>query len=270
MEAILLPSKIEFIPGKTSREATLVVEPCVHGYGTTIGNALRRVMLSSLPGAAVTAVKIKGAGHEFSSIPGVKEDVLELVLNLKLLRLRMYGEGPVRLMLSVKGDRVVTAKDIEATSDVEVCNPDLHIATLTDKKAELEMEIFVELGRGYVPVEERVVEKNELGMIAIDALYSPVRDVGIHVENVRVGQITNFDKLLMNIETDGTITPEEAVQQSIRILLDHFMLFLPAVAEAPVLNPEAEPAPIVSSEDEVASDSALVSDDKPKKAKKKK
>ena len=269
MEAILLPSKIEFIPGKTKREATLVVEPCVHGYGTTIGNALRRVMLSSLPGAAVTAVKIKGAGHEFSSIPGVKEDVLELVLNLKLLRLRVYGDGPVRLMLSTKGNREVTAKDIEVTSDIEVCNPDLHIATLTDKKAELEMEIFVEVGRGYVPVEERVTEKNELGMIAIDALYSPVRDVGIHVENVRVGQITNFDKLLMNIETDGTITPEEAVHQSIRILLDHFTLFLPTApdASAPVLNADAETAPMVTastSEDEISADA------KSKKAKKKK
>lgn len=224
MEEILLPSKIELIPGENDRKATLVVEPCWHGYGTTLGNAIRRVMLSSLPGAAVTAVKIKGATHEFSAIPGVQEDVLELILNLKQLRFRMFSDEPVRLVLKAKGEKEVTAADIEADSNVEVANPDQHIATLTDKKADFEMEIFVGRGRGYVTVESRAKEKLELGMIAIDAIYSPVREVGYKVENTRVGQITNFDKLLMNIETDGTISPKEAVDQSLKILLDHFQL----------------------------------------------
>ena len=244
MEEILLPSKIEIVPGKDERNATLVVEPCWHGYGTTLGNALRRVMLSSLPGAAVTAVKIKGASHEFTAIPGVQEDILELTLNLKSLRMRLFTDEPVRLTLSVKGEKEVTAADIKAPSDVEIVNPDLHIATLTDKKAELELEIFVGKGRGYVPVEERAKEKPELGMIAIDAIYSPVREIGYKVENVRVGQITNFDKLVMSIETDGTITPKDAVDQSLRILLDHFQLMLGGRAEdaAPEEAPAAEEA----------------------------
>lgn len=225
MEDILLPSKIEITPGESARTATLTVEPCFHGYGTTLGNALRRVMLSSLPGAAVTAAKIKGAQHEFAAMDGVKEDVLEVMLNLKALRMRVFTDEPVRLMLRAKGDRAVTAADIEKTSDVEIVNPDLHIATLTDKKAELEMEIFVSKGRGYMAVEERAKEKLELGMIAADAVFSPIRDVGYKVENVRVGQITNYDKLVMMIETDGTIAPEDAVDQSVKILLDHFALF---------------------------------------------
>ena len=264
MEDILLPSKIELTPGEDASKATLTIEPCFHGYGTTLGNALRRVMLSSLPGAAVTAVKIKGVTHEFAAIPGVKEDVLEVLLNLKSLRMRMFSDELVRLHLSVKGDKAVTAADIETTSDVEIANPDLHIATLTDKKAELEMEIFVGKGRGYVPVEERSKEKNELGMIAIDSVFSPVRDVGYRIDNVRVGQITNFDKLVMTIETDGTITPETAVDQSVKILLDHFSLVMhrgvmptaseesaAAANDAPsVQDEDAEPAPSVDATDE--------------------
>ena len=249
MEEILLPSKIELIPGEDERKATLVVEPCWHGYGTTLGNALRRVMLSSLPGAAVTAVKIKGASHEFTAIPGVQEDILELTLNLKSLRMRLFTDEPVRLTLSVKGEKEVTAADIKAPSDVEIVNPDLHIATLTDKKAELELEIFVGKGRGYVPVEERAKEKPELGMIAIDAVYSPVREIGYKVENVRVGQITNFDKLVMSIETDGTITPKDAVDQSLRILLDHFQLMLGG-------RSEGEEAPAAEAAEEATEEAA--------------
>lgn len=232
MEEILLPSKIELTPGETDRQATLTVEPCYHGYGTTLGNALRRVLLSSLPGAAVTAVKIKGATHEFAALEGVKEDVLELILNLKEVRMRVHTDEPVRLTLKVKGDKKVTAADIEANADVEIVNPDQHIATLTDKKSELEMEIFVGRGRGYVPVEERGEEKLELGTIAIDAVYTPMREVGYRVENARVGDITNYDKLIMNIETDGTITPKEAVDRSVRILLDHFELLTDREAAA--------------------------------------
>lgn len=269
MEDILLPSKIELTPGADDRTATLVVEPCFHGYGTTIGNALRRVMLSSLPGAAVTAVKISGADHEFSGVPGVKEDVLELVLNLKALRMRVFTDEPVRLTLRSKGDGVVTAADIEKTSDVEIVNPDLHIATITDKKAVLEMEIFVSKGRGYLPVEERSKEKLELGVLAVDAVFSPVRDVGYRVENVRVGQITNFDKLIMTIETDGSITPDAAVDQSVKILLDHFALFAGRFGTATTEVSGAESAEAEEASAEAASEGG--GEEKPaKKTKKKK
>ncbi len=289
MEELLLPSKIEMIPGKTERHATFVMEPCVHGYGTTIGNALRRVLLSSLPGAAVTAVKIKGVTHEFSSLAGVKEDTLEIILNLKALRLRLFTDEPVRLSLTANGENEVTAADIEKNSDVEIINPDLHIATLTDKNAELEMEIFVSKGRGYLPTEERGKEKAELGVIAIDSVFSPVREVGFRVENVRVGQITNFDKLVMDIETDGTITPAEALDMSAKILIDHFTLILnrgaaapaaeeavPAAEEAVPAEPEAAPevkeeaVEEAESEEKPKKKKKAESEEKPKKASKKK
>ncbi|OIO51548.1 DNA-directed RNA polymerase subunit alpha [Candidatus Uhrbacteria bacterium CG_4_10_14_0_8_um_filter_58_22] len=267
MEEILLPSKIELIPGEDERTATLVVEPCYHGYGTTLGNTLRRVLLSSLPGAAVTAVKISGAQHEFAGLNGIKEDILEIVLNLKELRMHVFADAPVRLRLSAKGEKEVTAADIEANSDVEIANPELHIATLTDKKSEVEMEIIVERGRGYVTVEEKADEKQELGTIAVDAVFSPVREVGYRVENVRVGDVTNYDRLTMSIETDGTITPQEAVDQSVRILLDYFSL----------LTGQSESSDKESSEDETGeteSETAIEVDDdvieeKPKKGKKK-
>jgi DNA-directed RNA polymerase subunit alpha len=266
MEELLLPSKIEVVPSEDNpNRATLVVEPCYFGYGMTLGNTLRRVMLSSLPGAAVVAVKIDGAPHEFSTLAGVKEDVLELVLNLKSLRMRMWNDEVVRLKLSVKGAKEVTAADISATSDVEIMNKDLHLATLTTKDAKLEMEIFVGRGRGYNPVEERGEERPELGLIAVDAMYSPVKEVGYKRENCRVGKITNYDKLVMDVETDGTITPEEAVDQSVKILLDHFTLLLNrgvmpegGLLEAPTtMLAEAEEAPVAVAEEE-----------KPKKAKK--
>lgn len=233
MEDILLPSKIEIIPGERDNESVLVMEPFFHGYGHTVGNALRRVLLSSLQGAAVTAVKIKGGSHEFQALPNVKEDVLEIILNLKQLRLKVFSDEPVKLTLHAKGDRKVTGKDIAPNSDVVVANPGLHIATLTDKSAELEMEITVAKGRGYVPTEERGKDRGELGTIAIDALYSPIRSVGYRVEDVRVGQITNFDKLTLTIETDGTVDADEAVRSSAKILIDHFALLAGVNAEAP-------------------------------------
>ena len=238
MEDILLPSKIDLTPGKDEHSATLVVEPCYYGYGTTLGNALRRVLLSSLPGAAVTAVKIDGASHEFAGLENVKEDILEVILNLKELRMKVHSDEPVRLSLNTKGEKKVTAADIDANADVEIANPDLVIATLTDKKAELNMEIIVEKGRGYVPVEEREDEKPELGTIAVDAVFSPVREVGYKVENARVGDVTNYDKLVMDIETDGTITPKEAVDQSVKVLLDYFSLL--SDQEAPAEKTEEE------------------------------
>lgn len=267
MEDILLPSTIEFIPGENENGATLVISPCFQGYGTTLGNALRRVLLSSLPGAAVTALKIKGVNHEFAPIPGVKEDGLEIVLNLKQLRLRKFGDEPVRLTLKKKGEGEVTAADIETTSDVEIVNKDLHIATITDKKAVFEMEIVVGNGRGYDTVEEREEEVKEIGLIGIDAVYTPVHEVGYSVENIRVGDITNFDKLVMKIETDGTITPEEAVDQSVRILLDHFSL-IQSRGELPA---DDEAVPEVADEEESAeeADEEEVSDEKEGKKSKK-
>ncbi len=222
MENILLPSSIRFEPGTRPNEGVMIVEPCFHGYGTTLGNALRRVLLSSLPGAAITAVKVKGVTHEFQAIEHVKEDVLEIILNLKTLRLKLFSDEPVKLTLKASGVKVVTAKDIEGNSDVEIVNPSLKIATLTDPKASVEMELTVARGRGYRPTEERMKEIHDLGTIAIDSLFSPVRNVGYRVENTRVGEITNYDKLIMSIETDGTITPEEAVRESAKILINHF------------------------------------------------
>jgi DNA-directed RNA polymerase subunit alpha len=230
MESILLPSKIQFNKGENANEAVLELEPCYHGYGVTIGNALRRVLLSSLPGAAITSVKFDGTTHEFSAIPNVTEDVLEIILNLKQVRMRVFSDEPVKLTLEMTGEGEVTAGDIQKNADVEVVNPKQHIATLTDKKANFKMELIVERGRGYLVTEEREKSKMELGMIAIDAIFTPVKNVAINVENVRVGQITNFDKLLLTVETDGTITPEEAVTESAKILINHLNLLVGEVA----------------------------------------
>ncbi|HWQ99414.1 MAG TPA: DNA-directed RNA polymerase subunit alpha [Candidatus Methylomirabilis sp.] len=232
MESLLLPSKIRFAKGERSNEGILTVEPCSPGYGTTVGNALRRVLLSSLPGAAVTSVKIKGVDHEFSTIPHVKEDVLELILNLKALRMKLHSDEPVKLFLSVKGEKAVTAEDFEKDAQVEIVNTDLVIATLTDKRATLEMEVTIGPGRGYRSTEERVKEKLELGNIAIDALYSPVLNVSYKVEATRVGEKTDFDKLILRVETDGSIDAREAVRQAVSILLDHFNLLTTVEDEA--------------------------------------
>ncbi len=222
MELFLLPSKINYKKGENPNQATLVMEPLYFGYATTIGNALRRVLLSSLPGAAVTAVKIKGVDQEFSAINNVKEDALNIILNLKNLRVRVHADEPVKLKLSASGEKTVTAADIEKNSDVEIINTDLEIATLTDKKATLEMEITVEKGRGYLPVEERDKDNVEIGTMLVDAIFSPVKSVGYKVENTRVGDVTDYDRLLLNIETDGSISPEEAVNTASKILIDHF------------------------------------------------
>ncbi len=222
MENILLPSKMTFSEGETVNESTIVIEPLHHGYGTTIGNALRRVLLSSLEGAAVTAVKIKGAQHEFATIEGVKEDALEIILNLKKLRLKSHSSEPVVLKLDVSGKAgAVKAEAISANADIEIANPELVIATRTSDAA-LSMEITVEKGRGFLPTEERDEVATDLGKIAIDALFSPVVNVSLAVENTRVGEVTNYDKLIMKVKTDGTLTPQEAVQQATKMVLNHF------------------------------------------------
>ncbi len=222
MESIFLPSKMYFTAGANPQnEALLTIEPLHHGYGTTIGNALRRVLLSSLPGAAVTGMKIKGVQHEFSAVNGVKEDVLDIMLNLKKLRLKVHSDEPVTLKLNAKKEGQVTAAQIEPNADVEIMNSDLVIATITDKNAGFEMDIVVSRGRGYLPTEEREEAPTDIGLIAIDAMFSPVRSVGLKVENTRVGEITNYDKLLMTIVTDGTVTPQEAVEQATKVLMNH-------------------------------------------------
>jgi len=198
------------------------IEGLFPGYGITLGNALRRVILSSLSGAAVTGVKIKRATHEFSAVPGVLEDMIDIILNLKQLRLKVHGEESQRLTISVKGEREVTAKDIDSPSQVEIINKDLHIATLTEKKAELEMEIDVENGLGYVPAETRKKEKLEIGMIAIDSIFTPIKKISYDVMKMRVGERTDYNKLRFHIETDGTVAPEEAFEEGVRILLEQF------------------------------------------------
>jgi DNA-directed RNA polymerase subunit alpha len=221
LEPLLLPNKIQFMRGDRPHEGVLVVEPCAQGYGTTLGNALRRVLLSSLSGAAVIAVRIKGVDHEFSTASHVKEDILEIILNLKLLRAKVFSDEPVKLSLSVKGERAVVASDFSKDALVEIVNPDLHIATLTDSSASFDMEVWIGKGRGYRPTEERVKEKLELGTIAVDALYSPIVNVSYKVEATRVGDKTDYDKLVLKVETDGTLDPVDAVNQAVGILNDY-------------------------------------------------
>ncbi len=234
MPNIPLPTNISWQETGPS-EAEFQVGPCWKGYGTTLGNALRRVLLSSLEGAAVTAVKIKGVDHEFSTIDGVLEDVVQIILNLKALRLKVHTDEPVKLQLKVKGKvGPVTAADIAKNADVEIIDKDFVIANLTDKKAELDMEMTVEKGLGFVPVEARKNKDNEVGVLAIDATFTPVKNVGMEVEPARVGQDINYDLLKLKVETDGTITPQEAVNKAIQILLDHFNLLLEKSAAAEV------------------------------------
>ncbi len=267
MENILLPSKIE-IKKQKDNSAEVVIEPLYMGYGTTLGNALRRVLLSSLPGAAVTAFKIKGVSHEFSTAPHIKEDVVEILLNLKKIRLKIFEESeePIRLTLKVKGEKEVTAGDIVKVSNVEIANPDLHIATLTNKTAELDMEIFVAKGRGYVTTESRDTKDLEIGTIAIDSIFNPVKAVGFKVENTRVGQITNYDKLTLNIETDGILTPEEALKQALKILINHFRLIMGEEAE-PEKEEEVEVEKEVKEKPKKKSASAKSTADKEEKKK---
>ena len=231
MESLPLPSKIEVEKGRNEHEAIISIQPCHPGYATTLGNALRRVILSSLPGAAVTAIKIKGVAHEFSAVDHVMEDMVQVALNLKQLRLKVHSAEPVRLELKAKGEKKVTGKDIKPTADVEIVNPEQVIATLTDKDAEIEMELLVSQGRGYIPTELQEKENLEVGMIPIDAIFTPARNVGFKVENVRVGQMTNYEKLILTIETDGNLSPQEALHQATQILMDHFNFIAGASAE---------------------------------------
>ena len=202
-----------------------VVEPLERGYGTTLGNSLRRILLSSLPGVAVTSVKIDGILHEFSTIPGVKEDVTEIILNLKKLAIKLNGENTKRVLINAIGPKEVTAADILGDSDVEIFNPELHIATL-EENATLIMEINMARGRGYVPAEMNKDENTPISVIPTDSIYTPVRKVNFTVENTRVGQVTDYDKLILEIWTDGSITPSEGVSIGSKIMQEHLNLFV--------------------------------------------
>ena len=202
-----------------------VVEPLERGYGTTLGNSLRRILLSSLPGAAVTSVKIDGILHEFSTVPGVKEDVTEIILNLKKLSLRLSDDTPKRAIINAVGPKEVTAADIIVNTDVEIFNPELHIATL-DENASLVMEINLATGRGYTPADQNKSESMPIGVIPVDSIFTPARKVNFTVQNTRVGQITDYDRLILEIWTDGSITPEESVSIGAKIMQEHLKLFI--------------------------------------------
>ena len=225
-QELIKPSKLEIIPGADpSRFARIVAEPLERGFGVTLGNALRRVLLSSLQGAACTAIQIDGVLHEFSSIPGVSEDVTDIVLNVKSLALRMHGDGPKRMYLEGSGPGEITAGMIEAGHDIEIVEPDIAICTLDDG-AKISMELTVDSGKGYVPATQNRAADAPIGLVPVDAVFSPVRKVAFQVENTRVGQITDYDKLSLDIETNGVITPEDAVALAARILQDQLQLFI--------------------------------------------
>jgi DNA-directed RNA polymerase subunit alpha len=205
----------------SATSATFSVEPLHSGYGMTLGNSLRRVLLSSIAGAAVTAFKIEGVTHEFTDVKGVKEDIVDIMLNLKGIRFRVYGQEPQTLRIVKSGKGLVTAKDIETNADVEIVNPEHVLATIDDAKGKLVIDLAVEIGRGYRTIEEGTAKKAS-DMIAIDAIFSPVLRVRYKVENTRVGQVTDLDKLLITIDTDGTITPRDAFEESAAILVNQY------------------------------------------------
>lgn len=225
-QGLVLPQRLEIDNSSlTDQYGRFIAEPFEKGYGHTIGNSLRRILLSSLEGAAVTAVRIKGALHEFTSIKGVREDAIHIILNLKKLRLKLYSQGPETLRLKIRRQGEIYAKDIEANNQVEILTPDLVIATLDDG-VELEIEMEVSKGRGYIPAERLKKEGQPLGTIPVDALFSPVSKVHYEVENARVGQMTDYDKLIVEIWTDGSVTPGDALAYSAKILKDSLTTFI--------------------------------------------
>ena len=225
-QELIRPNKLEVTAGDDNRRvATLVAEPLERGFGLTLGNALRRVLLSSLQGAAITSVHIDGVLHEFSSIPGVREDVTDIIMNIKDIAIKMQAEGPKRVVLKKQGPGVVTAGDIAVTGDIQILNPELVICHLDDG-AEIRMEFTVNNGKGYVAAEHNRAEDSPIGLIPVDSLFSPVKKVSYRVENTREGQKLDYDKLTMTVETNGSITPEDAVAFSARILQDQLNIFV--------------------------------------------
>jgi DNA-directed RNA polymerase subunit alpha len=225
-QELIKPNKLDINPGvDPGRQATIVAEPLERGFGLTLGNALRRILLSSLQGAAVTSIQVDGVLHEFSSIPGVREDVTDIVLNIKSMGLRMQAQGPKRMTLKADGPCIVTAGMIDTGADIEVMDPDLVLCHL-DRDGKLNMELTVESGKGYVPASQHRAEDSPIGLIPIDAVYSPVRKVAYKVDNTRVGQVTDHDKLSLVVTTNGAVTPEDAVALAARILQDQLQLFI--------------------------------------------
>lgn len=214
-----------------------IIGPLEGGYGVTLGNALRRVLLSSLPGAAVTSVRILDVPHEFTTVPHVREDVVQVILQVKKLRLKMYGDGPMRMALETRGEGIVTAGDVNAPPEIEILNPDLYLFSTDSGQARVEIEFTVDWGRGYSPAEER--GRMSVGELPVDAIFSPIRRVAFDVERARVGQMTNYDRLTMEIWTDGRTTPMEALKEAARILVTHFRL-VAGITEEEALEPEEE------------------------------
>lgn len=242
---------------ETDRSASYVIEPLSPGYGVTVGNSLRRVLFSSLEGSAISAVRIEGATHEFTTLPGMVEDIVAFILNVKTLRVKLLGEEPVTLKLEAKGPGEVRASQITNHPQVQVVDPDHYLATL-EKGGKLSVELLVEHGRGYVPTEQKQHDQMPLGTISIDSIYTPVKKVHYEVENTRVGGMTNFDKLVLDIATDGTVHPREALAQAARILVEHFTVIqgleLPTSAPAKKGSKRKPPVPKTG---EVAADSEL-------------
>ncbi len=232
MKKIANPKKISYQASSDPNQGVVTIEPLFPGYGMTLGNSLRRVLLSSLPGAAVTSVKIKGASHEFMTLAHIQEDVLEILLNFKELRMKIFSdeEEDIRLELKVSGKKTVTAADIKKDSRLEIKNPKLVLAKITDPKGSLEVEIIVNSGRGY-KIAEGNNENKEVGFLEIDSIFSPVSLVSLKVENTRVGKMTNWDKLSLDIKTDGTLSPEDAYKAAVDILVDQYQALMPG-AEA--------------------------------------
>ena len=240
-QELIRPAKLDIQSGRDRRRvATVVAEPLERGFGTTLGNALRRILLSSLQGAAVTSVHIDNVLHEFSSIAGVREDVTDIVLNIKEIAIAMQAEGPKRLALRKEGPGVVRAGDIQASGDITVLNPEHVICTL-DEGAQVRMEFTVNTGKGYVSSERNRPEDAPIGLIPVDSIYSPVKRVSYKVENTREGQILDYDKLIMTVETDGSMTPEDAVAYAARILQDQLSVFINFAEPSKVIAEEARP-----------------------------
>jgi DNA-directed RNA polymerase subunit alpha len=269
MDTIAKPNKIEFKKGDNPNQVIATIEPFFPGYGMTIGNSLRRVMLSSLLGTAVVGVKIEGASHEFSTLPHIKEDILEIIMNLKKLKVKMFSDEEIKLELEVHGKKEVTAGDIKKDSRTEVVDPSLPIATITDMAGKLKMEITIERGHGYRPVEAIEKKNRDIGYIDMDAIFSPVLAVGIKVDNVRVGNMTNWDKVILDITTDGSITSEQAFNDSVRILQDQVNALAPLEEKAEVAEAIAEEETGLEESEEITEEVVEKKVKKEKKAKKK-
>ena len=247
---------------ESGNKGTFNIENLYTGYGVTLANSLRRVLISSLPGAAISQVKIKGVKHEFSTIPGVIEDVVEFTINLKKIRFHFFAEEPQVLRLKIKGVKEVKAGDIESSPMVRVINPELHLADLTSKKSDLDIELTVEKGLGYVPVEARKAERLPVGTIIIDSVFSPVTNVEFKVEDMRVGERTDYNRIIMSIETDGSITPTRALRQASNILKDHFDKISTVEGGEEVVEISDEPKPKKKTRKTAAKKTAKKSDKK--------